>query len=96
MRNDITCKEDLQAYREACRQAASERESLRMEAEADAQPRAEECQECEGTGRVFYSCCGDDIRGNDIDLCPTCHEHCDVEDGEECESCGGTGYITVT
>lgn len=41
-----------------------------------------ECPECEGTGKVFYSCCGDDIRGNDIDICPTCHEHCDTEDGK--------------
>jgi len=50
-----------------------------------------ECKECEGTGRVYISCCGDDIRGNDIDLCPTCYEHCDTEDGEECEACAGTG-----
>jgi hypothetical protein len=50
-----------------------------------------QCPTCEGTGRVYYSCCGDDIRGNDIDLCPTCYEHCDTEDGEECEECGGSG-----
>ena len=51
------------------------------------------CDECEGTGVVFFSCCGDDIRGNDIDLCPTCFEHCDTEDGQECEGCNGKGYI---
>ena len=51
------------------------------------------CEECEGTGKVFYSCCGDDIRGNDIDLCPTCYEHCDTEEGEPCESCDGKGEI---
>ena len=54
-----------------------------------------ECEYCEGTGRLFFSCCGDDIRGNDIDLCPTCHEHCDTEEGEECEECNGTGKLTI-
>lgn len=49
------------------------------------------CEHCDGTGREFYSCCGDDIRGNDIDLCPTCYEHCDVEDGEPCYECNGKG-----
>lgn len=57
------------------------------------QPGEIECEECDGTGRVFFSCCGDDIRGNDIDLCPTCYEHCDTEEGEECESCDGKGFI---
>lgn len=51
------------------------------------------CENCEGTGKVFYSCCGDDISGNDIDLCPTCYEHCDTEDGEPCEDCNGTGEM---
>lgn len=51
---------------------------------------AVDCQECDGTGKVCYSCCGDDIKGNDIDLCPTCYEHCGMDE-EDCESCGGTG-----
>lgn len=49
------------------------------------------CNECYGTGTVCYSCCGDDIKGNDIDLCPSCYEHCSLEE-EECESCNGTGH----
>lgn len=52
-----------------------------------------ECEYCEGTGVVFFSCCGDDIRGNDIDLCPTCYEHCDVDEGEPCQECDGTGRV---
>lgn len=48
-----------------------------------------ECENCQGTGQEIYSCCGDDIRGNDIDLCPTCKEHT----GGECYECKGTGII---
>ncbi len=55
-------------------------------------PKQVDCEECDGTGFVCYSCCGDDIKGNDIDLCPTCYEHCDLEE-EICESCNGTGKI---
>ncbi len=54
----------------------------------------EDCEHCEGTGKVFTSCCGDDIRGNDIDLCPTCYEHCGDE-GEDCEDCKGTGKLNL-
>jgi hypothetical protein len=57
-------------------------------------PEMIECSECEGTGKVYYSCCGDDMRGFDIDLCPTCKEHCG-DDGEVCESCNGTGHETL-
>lgn len=52
-----------------------------------------ECQLCEGTGGSFYSCCGDDISDNDIDLCPTCYEHCGEGDLEECEHCNGLGHV---
>jgi len=45
-----------------------------------------ECTECKGLGEVCYSCCGDNITGNDIDLCPTCLEHCSLEP-EICECC---------
>lgn len=53
-----------------------------------------DCEECEGTGEVYYSCCGDDIRHQlpENDLCPTCKEHCGDE-GEICEECKGTGEI---
>lgn len=54
----------------------------------------EKCEYCEGTGTVYISCCGYDMRGEDIDLCPGCHEH-QGDEGEPCEECGGTG-ITPT
>ena len=53
-------------------------------------PNKEICEECDGDGWVRYSCCGDDIKGNDIDLCPSCLEHCGDEQ-EECDICNGTG-----
>ena len=51
-----------------------------------------ECSNCDGTGIVYISCCGDDMRPNinETDLCPTCMEHCG-NDGEDCEECNGTG-----
>jgi hypothetical protein len=42
-----------------------------------------ECYECEGTGVVAYSCCGDVIY-DDTELCPTCNEFVGYEE-EECE-----------
>ena len=56
----------------------------------------EDCDECEGTGEVYYSCCGDDMKGSDfedVDICPTCREH--VGGPQTCESCGGTGKIKI-
>jgi hypothetical protein len=53
-----------------------------------------ECPECEGEGKVHFSCCGDDIKGNDTDLCPTCLEHCG-DDGEDCDLCEGTGEVSA-
>jgi hypothetical protein len=52
----------------------------------------EECPDCEGRGYTIWSCCGDDITNNinEIDLCPTCLEHCGDEQ-EQCETCVGTG-----
>ena len=55
---------------------------------------AEPCTECDGDGYVVTSCCVDDIKGNDIDLCPTCGEHCGMEQ-ETCEHCNGTGEEPV-
>lgn len=55
-------------------------------------PKHEDCFECSGTGTVCYSCCGDDIKGNDYDNCPTCLEHCSLEE-EVCGSCNGIGII---
>lgn len=51
------------------------------------------CSECDGTGKVYYSCCGDDVKGTlheDYGICPTCKEHLSGE-YEDCESCNGTG-----
>ena len=44
------------------------------------------CDYCDSDGYTVISCCGDDIKGNDIDLCPTCYEHCGMEE-EQCEEC---------
>jgi hypothetical protein len=51
-----------------------------------------ECLVCDGTGKVCFSCCGDDIKENDHDLCPSCKEHCSLDE-ENCEECNGTGEI---
>ena len=48
-----------------------------------------ECVECNGTKKVLYSCCGDNIGGTEYEdymICPTCHEHLGDE-WEECECC---------
>lgn len=58
------------------------------------QPKFIPCDECEGTGKTYYSCCGDDMRGADIDICPTCKEH-QGDEGEPCDTCNGTGHIEV-
>ena len=55
------------------------------------------CSECDGTGKVYYSCCGDDVKGTlyeDYGICPTCKEHLSGEH-EDCESCNGTGTELV-
>ena len=60
------------------------------------QPEMQDCTDCKGTGTVYFSCCGDDMEGTvyeDIDLCPTCHEH--VGGPQDCETCNGTGKIEV-
>ena len=50
------------------------------------------CPECEGTGKIYLSCCGDDMTVTDFDICPTCHEHCG-RDWDTCEDCKGTGQV---
>lgn len=49
------------------------------------------CPSCEDTGKDFYSCCGDDMRGKDSDLCPSCFEHTGwsgkIKDCDDCEEC---------
>ena len=54
----------------------------------------EDCPECDGSGEVYYSCCGDDIKGTtweDIEICPTCREH--LGGPETCPTCAGTGEV---
>lgn len=56
----------------------------------------EDCLECDGSGKVHCSCCGDDVKGTtweDIDICPTCREH--LGGPQECETCGGSGKIIM-
>tara|TARA_R110000764_G_scaffold3227_3_gene13596 strand:+ start:124 stop:357 length:234 start_codon:yes stop_codon:yes gene_type:complete len=36
------------------------------------------CEHCDETlpeEHICYSCCGDDMTGKDIKICPTCKEH---------------------
>ena len=56
-----------------------------------------ECECCKGTGKDFFSCCGDDMRGSDLDLCPSCHKHTgwDGSSYGECTECDGEGYIIL-
>jgi len=52
------------------------------------------CPKCDGSGleEEIFSCCGDDITGNDIDIYPSCLEHCGME-AEDCDECGGSGEL---
>ncbi len=58
------------------------------------EPEWKVCESCDGKGYNIWSCCGDDITNNDIDLCPTCYEHCGDEK-EECTECNGEGTINI-
>lgn len=54
-----------------------------------------DCPECDGTGEVYYSCCGDDVKHTiheDYGICPTCKEHLSGE-YSECEECNGSGKV---
>lgn len=53
-----------------------------------------ECERCEGEGKTNMSCCGINIHGNDLDLCPDCGDHCGDE-SETCEDCKGSGEILL-
>ena len=55
------------------------------------------CNECGGSGKAIYTCCGDNIKGTiheDYLMCPTCHEHIG-DDEESCENCKGEGTIEI-
>ena len=49
-----------------------------------------ECPECQGKGKVAYSCCNQEPVDSDIMMCPICQEHVGEE---ECYTCGGAGAI---
>jgi len=51
------------------------------------------CDECDGEGWVNYSCCGDNMIGRDIDICPTCKENWPADHEDECDVCEGKGVI---
>lgn len=51
------------------------------------------CGECDGDGYVNYSCCGVDMKGRDLDICPTCRKNWPTDIEEECESCSGMGVL---
>lgn len=53
-----------------------------------------ECDVCNGAGKLYFSCCGDDMPNSDSDICPTCKEHCGRE-SEPCEHCNGEGEIEI-
>ena len=54
------------------------------------------CGECDGDGWVNYSCCGYNMRGMDIDICPKCHEHWPTDEEETCGACIGKGVTAKT
>ena len=57
-----------------------------------------ECDQCNATGIDSFSCCGDDMSGADIDICPTCKEHTGIDchnEGEPCDNCKGTGIEDI-
>lgn len=62
---------------------------------ADKRERGVVCPTCEGEGvcgKGESDCCG--VAGNaDYGICPSCKEHCDFDDGHDCEDCGGKGLI---
>jgi hypothetical protein len=56
-----------------------------------------DCRHCDGTGKAWYSCCGDDMsqfrQHAEVGICPSCKEHI-ADDGEDCYYCDGAGYIS--
>ena len=54
-----------------------------------------ECEVCEGKGKVLeLSCCGCNMENNDINICPDCKENW-CSEMEECEECNGTGQLEI-
>jgi hypothetical protein len=53
-----------------------------------------ECPTCEGSGEVYFSCCGHNMKGHDLEdygICPGCKEH--LGGPETCEDCNGSGEV---
>lgn len=61
------------------------------------QPTTTTCPECNGSGKTWYSCCGDNMddypEHSDYMICPTCQEGLGEE--EPCETCKGSGEVTA-
>lgn len=49
-----------------------------------------ECPTCNGKGEAVFSCCTGEVVNDDIQLCPSCHEHLGEE---QCQDCEGKGYV---
>ena len=69
----------------------------RAQAQYDAQlppdNEVDDCPECDGTGKLQQSnCCGAQV-DEDILICSSCKEHCDLD---KCENCDGTGVIDMS
>ena len=65
------------------------------DAEVETSPQAQECPEC-GSEESGFFCrnCGHLLRGEDMVLCPRCHQV--VPGGEYCNQCGqGLGVIAL-
>jgi hypothetical protein len=61
------------------------------------EPEMIDCPDCDGDGKWFFSCCNDELHSCDYEggdcLCPSCQEHCSIDDAEICETCKGKGVI---
>tara|TARA_R110000824_G_scaffold399122_1_gene604084 strand:- start:1729 stop:1971 length:243 start_codon:yes stop_codon:yes gene_type:complete len=51
-----------------------------------------DCDDCEGKGDGYWSCCTGELITHDIKMCPKCHEHLGEE---ECETCEGKGEVPL-
>lgn len=57
----------------------------------DAEIRMITCPDCDGTTKVYYSCCGIQI-DSDTTVCPECGDDC-TPDPETCDKCDDNGEV---
>ena len=55
-------------------------------------PKEKDCPTCYGKGQAMISCCTGEAVHDDLDFCPTCHEHMGEDD---CPDCDGTGKVPM-